>query len=89
MGPLENSDYTYSNANVLDLLGGERVARVRTETLHPGVGDTIGEDDQRLDKLCGDVLDNRRTVPRPAKLREGAQKARERDQAIAPEDAAL
>ena len=59
-----------SNGDVLNLLGGVGVARVRTEALHPGVGNTIKEDDEGLDELSGGVpaMVLGSAVPRPAKI---------------------
>lgn len=79
----------HGNADVLDLLGGERIATVGTEPLHPGVGDSIKEDDKRLDKLGGGMLAHRRPVPRPSQLRERSEEACESNKPIAPENATL
>lgn len=54
--------------DVLDLLRRVRVARLRTETLHPGVGDSVQEDDKAFDKLRGGVGLMRGTVPRPTEF---------------------
>ena len=77
------------DTDVLNLLRRERVARLRTEALHPGVGDTVAEDDGALDELRGWVIALWCTVPGPTELREGSQVPRKRNKAIAPEDAAL
>ena len=79
------------NADVLHLLRGVRVAGVCTEPLHPGVGDAVQEDDERLDEFGRgvDAVVARGAVPGPAKFGEGSQEPRERDETIAPEDAAL
>lgn len=44
------------NGDVLDLFDSVRVSGSRAEALHPGVGDTIHEDDRTLDHLGGACL---------------------------------
>ena len=56
------------DGDVLNLLRCVWIAWLRTETLHPGVGDTVHEDDQALDKLRGGIRLVRSTIPRPAEL---------------------
>ncbi|KAF7790877.1 hypothetical protein EIP86_001835 [Pleurotus ostreatoroseus] len=74
---------------MLNLLRGERITRLCTEPLHPGVGRTIKEDNEAFGKFGGRVAARRRSVPRPAKFREGTQEAGESDQPVAPEDPTL
>ena len=60
----------HSDANVLHLLRGVGVTGVRAEALHPCVGDTVEEDDQRFNELGGrdTSMVTGSPVPGPAKL---------------------
>jgi len=77
------------DADVLDLLVGVWVARVRAETFHPRIGDAVKEDHKGLDKFRGDVLAGWSAVPRPAKLGKPSKETRKTSKTVAPEDAAL
>ena len=77
---------------MLDLAGGVRVTCFCPESLHPGIADTVEEDDETLDELCsGNVLPvgNWDPVPCPPKFGEGTQETSERDESITPENATL
>ena len=77
------------DADMLDLLVGVRVARVRAETLHPRIGDAVEEYHKGLDKFRGDVLAGWRAVPRPAKLGKRSKEPGKTSKTVAPEDASL
>lgn len=56
------------DTDMLDLLVGIRVTRVRSETFHPRIGDAVKEYHKGLDKFRGNMLAGGCAVPRPAKL---------------------
>jgi hypothetical protein len=76
---------TYSNADMLNLLGSERITWICPEAFHPSIGNAIGEYNEGFNKL-GTGITGERSIPSPANVGKGAQEASERDQAIAPEN---
>lgn len=56
---------TYSNAYVLHLLGSVRVARVSAKAFHPGIGDAVEENNQRLHEFSRDIFASWRDIPGP------------------------
>ena len=55
----------HGNANVLQLLCGERIPRVDSKALHPCVRNAVQEDDEWLNKFCSNMITRQCTIPSP------------------------
>ena len=74
------------DTDMLHLLDSKRTSRRRSDSLHPCVGDTVEEDDERFDHFCRREdrvpLVRRTSIPSPSVFCKGAEISTKREETI-------